>query len=251
MKTESSFLLIDNSNSRTKFCLQSAAGAYSDLRVLPTDSITPLLVADVVSDWSFSSVFICSVVPRVAAILADSFQVPVRFLNADGDLPVDFSCYPGIHTLGADRIANVIGAVEWNRFPFIAVDLGTAITFDVVEKSATGKPFFRGGIIAPGLGVFRDYLSVRTALLRPFCESDLHSFTGIGQDTLQAVQFGFRSGAKGMIQQILDDISASLDAVPFIIATGGDAKWAEQNVKGIATVDSLLTFRGLSRFAQK
>lgn len=250
MYNDTSVLLIDNSNGRTKFRLwkQSALGA--EVRVIPTAEISESRVQRLLRDWQFSSVAICSVVPETADILSRSFRCPVDFLDADAKLPIDFSSYPGRATLGADRVANAVGALEWNQFPAIIVDLGTAITFDVVIKDTSAGYLFSGGVIAPGLSLFKEYLSSRTALLPPVYESGDLPKSYIGKNTQEALRLGFLSGAKGMILSILEDISASLNSAPFIIATGGDAGWAAEHLSEINLVDAHLTFRGLAKFVQ-
>ena len=51
--------------------------------------------------------------------------------------------------VGADRIANGVGASSLYKTPVIVVDFGTATSFDIVNS----KNEFVGGIIAPGLNL--------------------------------------------------------------------------------------------------
>lgn len=252
MDVSRSFLLIDNSNSRTKFRLCSQGIIGSEQRVIPTRELSPANLRLLLTGWIFSEVYVSSVVPHAAVILSDYFSCPIYFLQVQDNLPVDFSSYSGSKTLGADRVSNVIGTLHWNRFPLVAVDLGTAITYDVVIKdAASGIIQYAGGVISPGLSLFSDYLSGKTALLHPIMNrlDKLPRF--VGQNTEQAMQYGMVSGAKGMIRTILADIVSSLNEEPFIIATGGDAQWAAGLISEIDVVDPLLTFRGLVGFAEK
>lgn len=250
MNAASTILLIDNSNSRTKFRLCNNGIIGDELRILPTAQINGERIKDSLSDWCFSSVCISSVVPETAAVFRSCFSCPVRFVTAHDNLPVDFSCYEGRATLGADRIANAVGALDWGHLPVVAVDLGSAVTFDVVVRGEHGKPRFMGGMIAPGLPVFYDYLSSRTALLPRLehrCSSDGVYF---GQNTEQAMRCGMEAGGKGMLRGILSHIEAGLGVRPFVIATGGDAVWAANLLPEINLVDPLLTFRGLANVAK-
>lgn len=250
MNSENTILLIDNSNSRTKFrlCINGKVG--DELRILPTNQITEERVNDALSDWCFSSACICSVVPETAAVLRSSFSCPVRFVTAHDNLPVDFSCYEGRATLGADRIANAVGALDWGHLPVVAVDLGSAVTFDVVVRGEHGKPCFIGGVIAPGLPVFYDYLGTRTALLPRLTHRCSSESVHIGQNTEQAMRCGLEAGGKGMLRGILSDIESDLGVRPFVIATGGDAFWAAKCLSEINLVDPMLTFRGLACVAK-
>ena len=74
--------------------------------------------------------------------------VDAREVNFEMPLPLVID-YATPQTLGEDRIAAAVGA--WSLFPgeaSLVVDMGTAVTYDVV--SADGH--FRGGNIAPGIG---------------------------------------------------------------------------------------------------
>src|SRR4051794_28393272 len=51
--------------------------------------------------------------------------------------------------LGADRLVNAVAAYEKVGGPVVVVDLGTALTFDVVSEAGA----YIGGIIAPGGGI--------------------------------------------------------------------------------------------------
>ena len=64
-------------------------------------------------------------------------------------------------TVGADRIVNVLAAVELYHADMIVVDFGTATTFDCVTADAR----FLGGVIMPGLRTAADQLTRRTAKL--------------------------------------------------------------------------------------
>ncbi len=244
-------LLVDISNSRTKFrlCVNGIIGG--ELRVLPTNQIAAAAVKTCVSGWQFSSVLVSSVVPRAAELVRSAFPIlPVRFVSVRDSLSVDFSEYAGGETLGADRVANVLGASCRGIFPIVAVDLGTAITFDVVLRNRTQKPQYIGGVIAPGRTLFRDYLSTRTALLPPV-DSSLDAVPlPIGQNTQEAIRSAAWYGFRGMIREIIEEISSSLDSKPYVIATGGDAIWAAAHVPEIHQVDQLLTFRGMVSFLQ-
>ena len=64
--------------------------------------------------------------------------------------------------VGADRIANAVGAYDLYGGPTIIVDFGTANTVDAV--SAKGE--YLGGAIFPGIEISLDALFERAAMLR-------------------------------------------------------------------------------------
>ena len=69
--------------------------------------------------------------------------------------------YPRPETIGADRLANAVAVARHFSTPAVVVDFGTAVTFDVVDRSGN----YIGGIITPGLAAMTDYLHEKTALL--------------------------------------------------------------------------------------
>ncbi len=78
-----SWLLIDNSNTRTKFALANADALETWRGVLATADITREAVVTLLKDVRFDAVIICSVVPAKAEILRSCFEgrCPVHFLD--------------------------------------------------------------------------------------------------------------------------------------------------------------------------
>ncbi len=64
--------------------------------------------------------------------------------------------------VGADRIANAVGAIDRHGAPVVCVDFGTATTVDLV--GAAGD--YLGGVIAPGVAVGAEALISATSALR-------------------------------------------------------------------------------------
>lgn len=119
--------------------------------------------------------------------------VDARELSSDLPMPLTIG-YQTPSTLGPDRIAAAVGA--WSLFPgqnSLVVDMGTAVTYDVV----TADGVFSGGNIAPGVGM-------RLRALRSFT-ARLPEVNGYGETPL----FGFdtmtamRSGAvRGVVAEV-------------------------------------------------
>lgn len=242
-----SVLLVDISNTRTKFRLSRNGVICDEQRVLPTCQIAAASVNACVSGWSFSSALVSSVVPQASETLRLAFShLPVRFVSMSDTLPVNFSGYSGKDTLGADRICNALGVVVKGYYPAVAIDMGTAVTFDVVDKKGNVPPVFLGGIISPGVALFRDYLSRRTAQLPLVDTPSEIAPEALAQHTIGAIQSGLYYGVRGMVKGILDSISSSLSCKPYVIITGGDAEWIAGLMPEIHEVDPLLTFRGMN-----
>lgn len=242
-------LLVDNSNSRTKFLLSHREHLRAEsLSVIPTSDLTPENIAAVVASCSLSFAVVASVVPRTAELLHSVLQnyCPVCMLHATTPgLPIEFD-YPGVSTLGADRVANIVAVAKHYPLPCIAVDAGTAVTFDVVLPMGE-KARFVGGAIAPGMNTMLRSMNHGTALLpRVFMES---SAPVIGNNTHEAMQAGVYWGTCGMVDSILTKMERAIGEKTFVVATGGDASKIASVVKKIDSVDELLTFRGLWQVA--
>lgn len=141
--------------------------------------------------------------------------------------------------VGPDRIANSVGGVAcWGR-PVLVVDFGTATTFDAVD--ATGS--YRGGAIAPGMGISADALASRTARL-PRVPLQAPR-TAIGRSTVAAMQSGIFWGyvelASGMIRRLATELGGD----PRVVATGGLAALLAPYVAAIDEVAPHLTLVGL------
>lgn len=234
------WLLIDNSNTRTKFALGQAEGLLSWRGVLPTPEISHESLTKLLEGVSYDEVMICSVVPDKARIMESYFSSshPVHFLTAESPLGMGID-YPTPAQIGADRLANAAGVLARHGVPAVVIDFGTAVTFDVIS----GDPAYCGGVIAPGLGAMSGYLTRKTALL-PEVELE-EPATAIGKSTKHAMQVGAVIGYRGLVKEILSAIKAELPSIPRVIATGGDAALIAQGVPEIETVDADITLDGL------
>jgi type III pantothenate kinase len=240
------WLLIDNSNTRTKFALGDADSLDEWRAVLPTADVSRESLADVLKGVDFSAVIICSVVPNKATVLGKFFEArcPVHFLGQESPLGLGID-YPLPGQIGADRLANAAGVLTRHGAPAIVIDFGTAVTFDVVSEA----PAYCGGVIAPGLGAMSAYLPGKTALL-PLIEL-VEPASAIGKSTEHAMQAGAVFGYRGLVREIIARIRAELGGTPKIIATGGDAALIARGVSEIDAVDADITLDGLRQVAAR
>ena len=141
--------------------------------------------------------------------------------------------------LGADRIVNALAASERYGCPCIAVDFGTAITFDAISAQRE----YVGGIICPGIRISSQALAQRTARLP---QIDLRQPDAvIGTNTVTSLQSGFYYGMLGMLDGILQQMLATLGGNAGVVATGGQAAILAPASKYIQSVDEGLTLEGL------
>ena len=242
--TSAEFLLIDNSNSFTKFALATRKEILGVKRLstpeLSTDGMRRLL-----QGWEFQAVIMCTVVPmKGEQILEHLAPLPRHSVTAKSKLGIGID-YPAPATIGADRLANAVSAVHFFGAPVVVVDFGTAVTFDIVSV----KKEYVGGVIAPGLEAMTDYLHTRTALLPKI--TLLEPPAAIGKSTKQAMLAGAVHGYRGLVRQILTEIKAELSPKKkvHVVATGGYAELIAAKLPEIDEVQPNLTLDGLRLIA--
>jgi type III pantothenate kinase len=171
---------------------------------------------------------ICSVVPDALHSLRNCFRKYFRF--------DPFLLQPGARTglkiryrnpleVGADKIANAIGAVM--RFParnLLIVDFGTATTLCAVTK---GREYL-GGIITPGIHISMAALESSTARL-PTVEI-VRPAEVLGRSTVESIQSGLYYGTLATVRTLADAVAKGHfpQERPLVVGTGGFARLFEQ-----------------------
>ena len=250
-----SLLCIDIGNTHTHYGVVATGGTCFQ-RALPTrllddarDGLSPALTQILAEYPAIEGAAFCSVVPAATEKLqpllaAHKLPHPVFQLTYDKKIGVHIG-YPKPKEIGADRLANAAGAHALFGSPAIVIDLGTAVTFDIITKSRG----YEGGVIAPGVELMRRYLHEQTALL-PLLDDSLEITRAIGQSTVEAMRIGTVIGFGGMIQALLDAVLAELaprgEPLPRVLATGSSATLLEKNLRHPFTSVPDLTLRGLA-----
>lgn len=158
-----------------------------------------------------------------------------------GELPHKPSIPGWYKGLGEDRKVATWSAIQSYNLPCVVIDLGSAITIDVVNSSRT----FKGGMIIPGVNMWVRSLAKDTALLPELRSGLVKRGPFLGKNTQQCIRAGVDHGLVGMIDSILDKIVKSLGKHPQIILTGGDCRKISPYLRHRHTVDDLLILRGL------
>lgn len=156
--------------------------------------------------------------------------------------------YDNPREVGADRIANSVAMVEHYKLPAILIDMGTAVTFDVVSKNRE----YLGGAISPGLGIASEALFEKTSKL-PKIEVEKPK-SAIGKTTVDAMKSGLFYGFVGLIDNVIENILKDLGEKKedvSIIATGGYSKMIAENSKYIQKNDKDITLEGMRIIYEK
>lgn len=195
----------------------------------------------------------CSVVPAVNVALRETLGgsgLALFHLTHETCRGLNL-VYPKPAEIGQDRIANAIAAQTYFSVPAIVIDMGTAVTFDVISSAG-----YEGGIIAPGLGVMRNYLHEQTALLPRLSEEELVGIRGgIGKSTVEAMQLGVSVGFSGMIDALLARVKHALqtkgEADPVVLSTGGTTFLLTRDWEQKTAFVEHLTLIGLAAAAER
>src|SRR3990167_2679372 len=126
--------------------------------------------------------------------------------------------YKHPNEVGADRIANAIGAItEFPNKNIIIVDMGTATTVCVVTK----KRDYIGGAILPGMRLGMEALKTHTEKLMAV-DIEIPT-TYIGRTTRSSIQTGLYYGQLGGLREIISEFKqeAFCDETVVVIGTGG------------------------------
>lgn len=228
-----SLLTIDQGNSSAKIAVWKGPGLI-DEETLPALRREDL--EKVVERFAPAKALLCSVTgngPKIARWL-NANGVEARELSAD--LPIPLAIDYSAATLGSDRIAAAVGA--WSLFPgenSLVVDLGTAVTYDVV--AASGR--FAGGNIAPGVGMRLRALRSFTARLP---EVNGYGETPVfGHDTMTAMRAG---AIRGVVAE-LNYYRGQLPEGTRVVLTGGWSRRISEFLDYPVTVDPCLVTKGL------
>jgi type III pantothenate kinase len=141
--------------------------------------------------------------------------------------------------VGADLVANAVGAYERVRGSCIIVDFGTALTFTAVAEGGV----LEGVSIAPGLKYAVRALSQNTAQLPTVQLSQPPA--AIGRNTIHSIQSGIIFGYVGMVEALVDRMKAELPGKVQVLATGGQANVITPHTDRIDAVESWLHLEGL------
>ena len=166
----------------------------------------------------------------------------VLHFTSQTEVPIAID-YTSRQTLGTDRIAVAVGVVcNMGIKDALVVDMGSAITFDIVENGA-----FKGGNISLGVAMRFRALHEFTAAL-PLCKA-IEPTETFGSTTKEAIE-------QGVMQGILYEIEGYIERVlqknreNSIIFCGGDAESFVNRIKNAIFAPRKLMFTGLNEILE-
>lgn len=213
-----------------------------------------LILADLlnlkkVSIEDISTVVISSVVPRVMYSLTSGIK---KYLGLT-PLIVDVGIKTGIkipipnpREVGADRVADAVGAYELYGGPVLVADFGSANKYDLITEDGS----LIAAVTCPGLKMSASALWSGTAKL-PEVEIAMPD-TILAKDTVTSIQAGLVFGCIGQTEYIIKRMlkEAGLDKCT-VVATGGLGRIIANNTDVIDVYDPDLLLKGLKFIAER
>jgi type III pantothenate kinase len=239
--TNTVFAVFDGKEKRGAWRISTQAHRTADEYMV---WLTQLMALEGLERRHIDGTILSNVVPQASFNLRSLCQ---RYFGGEpmvvGDPALDY----GIKVLidrpeeaGADRIANAVAAKSRYEMPAVVVDLGTATTFDVLDRDGN----YVGGIISPGINLAFEALYMGAAKL-PRIEIRRPANV-IGRGTVGAMQSGIYWGYIGLIEGLLQRIEAEQRAALSVIGTGGLVALIAAGCPAIRHVDQDLTLRGIA-----
>jgi len=245
-------LTIDVGNTNTTFALFDGDNFKADWRVSTMTHRTAdeyaammrvLMEEEQLSFDQIHEVAISCVVPAALESLLRFSEKHLEVsdptvLSSDIDLGIKVRYNPPTD-VGADRLANAIGAHAKYGGKVIVVDFGTATTLDAVSEDGE----YLGGAIMPGMQISMDALFRNAARLTgvPL----VAPARAIGVTTSGSLQSGLVFGFAGQVDALVDRFQEEMGGGAKVVATGGLAEVIAEESRTIEVCDPLLTLEGL------
>jgi len=226
---------IDIGNTTTK------VGYFKDSELIDKKTVE---TKDVCYDDLFSTHTNAAIIASSGKLLTgiDNYMtdknIPFHVLSYKTKLPIKID-YKTPETLGLDRIAGSVGAtVLFPNKPSLIIDIGTAVTYDLVVNNC-----FKGGNISPGLKL--RYLSLNEHTEKLPLVSAVDNQQLYGKSTVEAIENGVFNGLKYEIETTIKHFSEIYSGLNIII-TGGDAHFFVNIIKTAIFVEPNLVLIGLN-----
>jgi type III pantothenate kinase len=238
--------VFDKNDIKARFRLTTQINRTSDEFGL---LVTDLLNLKKINKDDIDTVAISSVVPRINYSLMlgirkylDIIPINIGVGTKTGiKIPI-----PNPKELGADRVADAVGAYETYGGPVIVADFGTANKYDLITEDGS----LVAAVTGPGLKMSANAMWADTAKL-PEVEIALPD-TILAKDTITSIQAGLVFGCIGQTEYIIKRMikEAGLDKCK-VVATGGLGRIIADNTDVIDIYDPDLLLKGLRSIAEK
>ncbi|PIU18370.1 MAG: hypothetical protein COT16_02365 [Elusimicrobia bacterium CG08_land_8_20_14_0_20_44_26] len=236
-------LLIDAGNTTVKFAVPSGK-TLRIIKAVPTELFSSEEVGSLLK--VFKVCVFCSVVPSVTKIIRDAcrkrkikmFQPTYKDIK---DIKIK---YKKPSRLGGDRLAALKGALGRFRPPFIVIDIGTAVTCEIVNV----RREYLGGVIFPGIEMSMSALAEKTALLGRPRRRFRRIESAAGRNTAQCISRGVFNSIAGGIEKTVKDFIALHPRARILMTGIGLRHFRRRDFSFRFVKDEVLVFKGLLQF---
>ena len=234
-------LIVDEGNTLCKIAVVDKSEVLYEVSAPDFDLAK---VAELKEQFSFDGAIVASTRGGAECIceqLRSKIEKVLHF-TSQTEVPIEID-YSSPQTLGADRIATAVGVVcEMGVKDALVVDMGSAITYDIIENGV-----FKGGNISLGVSMRFRALHEFTAAL-PLCGATEPNGE-FGRSTTEAIEQGVMQGVLHEIEGYAERISAA-NVKKCIIFCGGDAESFVNRIKSAIFAPRKLMFTGLNHILE-
>lgn len=246
------FLAVDIGNTITTIVILKDQKVMDSYRVASTLSFEKYKkeLSKIFKKFSgISRTMTCSVVPFLTEVvtkyLEKQFKIKSDVIGRDIKVPIKNN-YDHPSEVGQDRLVCAYAAKVLYGAPCLVIDLGTAITIDVVSAKGT----YEGGMIIPGIRLSLLSLNEHTALL-PKVNIKIPQAL-IGKNTKESMLSGVFFGYGAMLSGLIDMMTQRLRTSPNIIVTGGYTDLMKKFfLHKKPVIDKELIFKGMALLSSK
>jgi type III pantothenate kinase len=238
--------VFDGNDLKAKFTLTTQVNRSSDEFGL---YIVDLLKLKGIDKEDINTVAISSVVPRV------NYSLSLGISKYLGLTPISIGVgtktgikipIPNPKEVGADRVADAVGAYEIYGGPVLVADFGSANKYDLITEDGS----LIAAVTSPGLKMSAKAMWSGTAKL-PEVEIALPN-TILAKDTVTSMQAGLVFGCIGATEYIIKRMLKEADIEKCtVVATGGLGRIIASNTDVIDIYDPDLLLKGLKFIADK
>ncbi|SNZ07904.1 type III pantothenate kinase [Persephonella hydrogeniphila] len=199
-------------------------------------------IVQIEGDIYIEDFVISSVVPVVdekvcSAVEKISGKKPL-IIGKDLNIPIP-NMYKNPEEVGTDRLVNAFGVVKKYGYPAVAVDFGTAITFDVINERGE----YTGGAIFPGIDASVESLFTKTAKLPSV---NLKNVSGvIGRTTVDSILSGIYFGYISLVEGMIEKINRQAGYKHKVVITGGNGELISKGLEIDFVYDRFLTMESI------
>lgn len=230
-------VIVDAGNTRTKIAV------FEDSSVIDFNTFNNTDWQDLIEKltrYKNTNSLLCSVLDDKKTEELIQVLQPKIIFSSKTKTPVNFSGYDSELSLGVDRKANSVAALNRIQTEYgLVIDLGTCIKFDLVRFNGT----YLGGSISPGLNMRFKALSDNTGRL-PYVKK-IKDAQLVGRSTEDAITSGCFLGWKTEIEGFIQRYKSTYPDLT-IFLTGGDMYLLDSLQKNGIFADENFTLRGLN-----